>query len=247
QKTTSDYLEGLLDLDACGQNGHLELVAGLPPTPPAPSLAPAYQLAPTGSITLRCVPLHLYREELMASIARKLDVLRVERVSLRDEASQNEQLGQALSVRVDLLARPAERDKFRLHVDELDKIVNLLLSLSGRLARVHNALTGLPADEASQERRALEAKRDKLTSQHEEARRLKESIDKRSRQVALFLRRYLSPQEYADYGHFVRMKSKLLVDAREIDDKIRLGEEQLTALRTGGQGSTVTPWKPMAS
>lgn len=183
----------------------------------------------------------------MESIARKLDVLRVERVSLRDEASQNEQLGQALSVRVDLLARPAERDKFRLHVDELDKIVNLLLSLSGRLARVHNALTGLPADDASQERRALEAKRDKLTSQHEEARRLKESIDKRSRQVALFLRRYLSPQEYADYGHFVRMKSKLLVDAREIDDKIRLGEEQLTALRTGGQGSTVTPWKPMAS
>ncbi|CAN8032647.1 unnamed protein product [Ixodes persulcatus] len=282
QKTTSDYLEGLLDLDACGQNGHLELEAGSPLTPPTPSLAPAYQLAPTGSITLRdenLPPNSAYfttsepkarfltrfgpdigkqewasdceltarKEELMASIARKLDVLRVERVSLRDEASQNEQLGQALSVRVDLLARPAERDKFRLHVDELDKIVNLLLSLSGRLARVHNALTGLPADDASQERRALEAKRDKLTSQHEEARRLKESIDKRSRQVALFLRRYLSPQEYADYGHFVRMKSKLLVDAREIDDKIRLGEEQLTALRTGGQGSTVTPWKPMAS
>ncbi|CAN8006380.1 unnamed protein product, partial [Ixodes hexagonus] len=191
-------------------------------------------------------PLHV-QEELMASISRKLDVLRVERVSLRDEACQNESLGQALCVRVDLLARPAERDKFRLHVDELDKIVNLLLSLSGRLARVHNALAGLPADDASQERRALEAKRDKLTSQHEEARRLKESIDKRSRQVALFLRRYLSPQEYADYGHFVRMKSKLLVDAREIDDKIRLGEEQLAALRMGGQGSTVTSWKPMVS
>lgn len=175
------------------------------------------------------------KEELMASISRKLEVLRSARLSLHEEASQNEQLGRTLGSRVDQLARPAERDKYRLHVDELDKIVSLLLSLSGRLARVHNALAGLAgADEpTAQERRALEAKRDKLSSQHEEARRLKESIDRRSRQVAQFLRKYLSPQEYADYDHFVRMKSKLLVDAREIDDKIRLGEEQLAALRAG--------------
>ncbi|KAL1433125.1 hypothetical protein MTO96_002088 [Rhipicephalus appendiculatus] len=187
------------------------------------------------------------KEELMASISRKLDVLRSARLSLREEASQNEQLGRALGSRVDQLARPAERDKYRLHVDELDKIVSLILSLSGRLARVHNALAGLAgADEpTAQERRALESKRDKLSSQHEEARRLKESIDRRSRQVAQFLRKYLTPQEYADYDHFVRMKSKLLVDAREIDDKIRLGEEQLAALRAGTVATA--SWKSLAS
>lgn len=187
------------------------------------------------------------KEELMASISRKLEVLRSARLSLREEASQNEQLGRTLGSRVDQLARPAERDKYRLHVDELDKIVSLLLSLSGRLARVHNALAGLAgADEpTAQERRALEAKRDKLSSQHEEARRLKESIDRRSRQVAQFLRKYLSPQEYADYDHFVRMKSKLLVDAREIDDKIRLGEEQLAALRAGT--TPAASWRSLTS
>ncbi|XP_075738181.1 shroom isoform X2 [Rhipicephalus microplus] len=187
------------------------------------------------------------KEELMASISRKLDVLRSARLSLREEASQNELLGRALGSRVDQLARPAERDKYRLHVDELDKIVSLILSLSGRLARVHNALAGLAgADEpTAQERRALESKRDKLSSQHEEARRLKESIDRRSRQVAQFLRKYLTPQEYADYDHFVRMKSKLLVDAREIDDKIRLGEEQLAALRAGTVATA--SWKSLAS
>lgn len=187
------------------------------------------------------------KEELMASISRKLDVLRSARLGLREEASQNEQLGRTLGSRVDQLAKPAERDKYRLHVDELDKIVSLLLSLSGRLARVHNALAGLAgADEpTAQERRALEAKRDKLSSQHEEARRLKESIDRRSRQVAQFLRKYLSPQEYADYDHFVRMKSKLLVDAREIDDKIRLGEEQLAALRAGT--APAASWRSLTS
>ncbi|XP_049521173.1 uncharacterized protein LOC119449458 isoform X3 [Dermacentor silvarum] len=303
QKTTSDYLEGLFDVDAI-QNGQLDSslprrrssVATSPqPSPPPTASSSPYLISNTGNNAIRDENLPAnsayyttsepkakfltrfgsdigkqewtsdseltakkYRtgndvlvggaqEELMASISRKLDVLRSARLSLREEASQNEQLGRALGSRVDQLARPAERDKYRLHVDELDKIVSLILSLSGRLARVHNALAGLAgADEpTAQERRALEAKRDKLSSQHEEARRLKESIDRRSRQVAQFLRKYLTPQEYADYDHFVRMKSKLLVDAREIDDKIRLGEEQLAALRAGTVATA--SWKSLAS
>lgn len=73
-------------------------------------------------------------------------------------------------------------------------------------------------------------KRDKLSSQYEEAKRLKECIDRRSLQVSKFLKNYLSEEEYNDYEHFIEMKSKLFVDARDIDDKIKLGEEQLGAL-----------------
>ncbi|XP_064482130.1 protein Shroom3-like isoform X2 [Ornithodoros turicata] len=176
------------------------------------------------------------KEELACSISRKLDALRAEQVELREEMSQNEALGQVVTRRVEALARPNELDKYKLHVEEMEKIVHLLLSLSGRLARVHNAL-GTQGNSASEdERRALEAKREKLSSQHEEARRLKESIDRRSQQVSQLLRRYLTPEEYADYDHFVRVKSKLLVDARELDEKIRLGEEQLAALKANGLG-----------
>ncbi|XP_077518987.1 shroom isoform X2 [Amblyomma americanum] len=289
QKTTSDYLEGLFDVDA-SQNGQLDSLprrrssVATSPQPSPPPAASPYLLPTTGNNALRDenLPansayyttseskakfltrfgsdigkqewssdseLAAKKDELMASISRKLDVLRSARLGLREEAAQNEQLGRTLGSRVEQLARPAERDKYRLHVDELDKIVSLILSLSGRLARVHNALAGLAgADEpTTQERRALEAKRDKLSSQHEEARRLKESIDRRSRQVAQFLRKYLTPQEYADYDHFVRMKSKLLVDAREIDDKIRLGEEQLAALRAGTVATTAASWRSLAS
>lgn len=45
------------------------------------------------------------------------------------------------------------------------------------------------------------------------------------------LGRYLSEDEYSDYDHFIAMKAKLLIDAREIADKIQLGEEQLRALK----------------
>lgn len=77
----------------------------------------------------------------------------------------------------------------------------------------------------------LESKRDKLREQLDEAKILKENIDRRSAQVSNFLQKYLTAEEYADYDHFVKMKAKLIIDAREIDDKIKLGEEQLGALK----------------
>lgn len=77
----------------------------------------------------------------------------------------------------------------------------------------------------------MEEKRDKLLGQLEEAKLLKENIDKRSTSVSAMLYRYLSAEEYADYDHFINMKAKLLIDSREINDKIQLGEEQLLALK----------------
>lgn len=77
----------------------------------------------------------------------------------------------------------------------------------------------------------LETKRDKLVEQLEEAKKLKESIDKRSVSVSSMLYKYLNTEEYADYDHFINMKAKLIMDTKEIADKIKLGEEQLAALK----------------
>lgn len=63
-----------------------------------------------------------------------------------------------------------------------------------------------------------------------EAKLLKESIDRRSEAVCKTLSKYLSEEDLADYLHFIHMKEKLIVDSREIADKIALGEEQLIAL-----------------
>ena len=76
-----------------------------------------------------------------------------------------------------------------------------------------------------------------MREQLEEAELLKESIDKRSAQVAGFLKTYLSPEEFADYQHFTKMKAKLIIDAREIDDKIKLGDEQMAALEESSKES----------
>lgn len=44
-------------------------------------------------------------------------------------------------------------------------------------------------------------------------------------------REYLSPPLPSSCSHFVKMKAALLVEQRQLEDKIRLGEEQLRGLR----------------
>ena len=47
----------------------------------------------------------------------------------------------------------------------------------------------------------------------------------------MMLKNYLKDEEFQDYDHFIRMKAKLIMDSREILDKISLGEEQMNALK----------------
>ena len=44
------------------------------------------------------------------------------------------------------------------------------------------------------------------------------------------LANYLSEEQLQDYRHFVKMKSTLLIEQRELDDKIKLGQEQVRCL-----------------
>lgn len=69
-----------------------------------------------------------------------------------------------------------------------------------------------------------------LIQQHEDARELKENLDRREGIVFDILASYLGPESLADYEHFVKMKSALIMEQRELEDKIHLGEEQLKCL-----------------
>ena len=73
--------------------------------------------------------------------------------------------------------------------------------------------------------------RDQIQEKHEDAKSLKEGIDRRSKQVAVYLKKYLTNDEYADSEYFIKMKSKLTMESQEIEDKIKLGEEQLKELQ----------------
>lgn len=77
---------------------------------------------------------------------------------------------------------------------------------------------------------SLNEKRKVLAGQHEDARELKENLDRRERVVLEILANYLSAEQLQEYQHFVRMKSTLLIEQRKLDDKIKLGLEQVRCL-----------------
>ena len=77
----------------------------------------------------------------------------------------------------------------------------------------------------------MDTKRDRLNEQLDEAKRLKEDIDRRGTNIYKIINKNLTSDDCADYDFFINMKAKLIVDLREINDKMKLSEEQLSALK----------------
>lgn len=77
---------------------------------------------------------------------------------------------------------------------------------------------------------SLQQKRRQLCSQQEDARELKENLDRRERVVLDFLAGYLTAAQLRDHRRYVRLKPALLIRQRHLDQLIRLGEEQLQRL-----------------
>ena len=78
------------------------------------------------------------KEELTSKISNKLEILRAELANLKSESKSNEEIGRQITVKVMQVAQPNECEKYKLHVEEIDKITSLLHGLAGRLARADN-------------------------------------------------------------------------------------------------------------
>lgn len=213
--------------------------------------------SPTGRWPQTPLTPSLPQLQLIESLSRKLAVLREAQRGLQEDISANGALGEDVAARLQALCTPGEFDKYRLFVGDLDKVVNLLLSLSGRLARVETALDSLgphaPAEdkvgtgqggtcrasgcETPHQRRlshpqvALREKQRLLAAQLEDAKELKEHVGRREEAVGAMVARYLPAEHLQDYQHFVKMKSALIAEQRELEEKIKLGQEQLRCLR----------------
>ncbi|XP_057269826.1 protein Shroom4 isoform X2 [Pezoporus wallicus] len=169
--------------------------------------------------------------QLIESLSRKLAVLQEAQRGLQEDISANGALGEDVAARLQALCTPGEFDKYRLFVGDLDKVVNLLLSLSGRLARVESALGSLGPHAPAEDKVALREKQQLLVAQLEDAKELKEHVGRREEVVGAMVARYLPAEHLQDYQHFVKMKSALIAEQRELEEKIKLGQEQLRCLR----------------
>uniref|UniRef100_A0A8D3C9C3 ASD2 domain-containing protein n=1 Tax=Scophthalmus maximus TaxID=52904 RepID=A0A8D3C9C3_SCOMX len=113
---------------------------------------------------------------------------------------------------------------------DLERIVNLLLSLCSRLSRIERSLLALER-EGQGDGESLHRKRSLLLRQTEDAWELKENLDRRQRVVGAILSGgHLTEAQLLDYRRFVSTKPSLLIRRRHLDDLERQAEEQLARL-----------------
>lgn len=190
------------------------------------------------------------QNELIKHLNQMIDALKREQQTIGDECSINDKLGLDLLAKLTEKVRPSEASKFRTYIDDVGHITSLLLSLSERLAQTEASLEVRPPSSQQEKvspfsnlflfpyinpthsilQSTLEAKRERLYEQLEEAQRLKADFDRRGSSIAKLFGKHLSADLCADYDYFINMKAKLIADARDLADRIKGSEEQLCAL-----------------
>ena len=103
------------------------------------------------------------------------------------------------------------------------------------LQQIRDKQTAYSSTNFSAEIQSLVSKRKKLLQQLEEALQLRVSIDHRNQLIEdKIIKKYFKNREQNlnEFLAFIKLKSKLIVDIREVRDQIELGEKQLFALQT---------------
>uniref|UniRef100_A0A8C5H688 Protein Shroom1-like n=1 Tax=Gouania willdenowi TaxID=441366 RepID=A0A8C5H688_GOUWI len=166
----------------------------------------------------------------MSYINERLHSLEETRSALQLDMDENAARGDALVVLVRERCQPVELERYNLFIGDLDRVVSLLLCLSARLARVQNALSTVDEDTDAEEKQSLDSRHRLLCKQREDAKDLKDNLDRRENLVSTFLSRQLSAEQLQDYRRFVQTKASLLIQQKDLEEKQRLAEEQLEAL-----------------
>lgn len=169
---------------------------------------------------------------LVSFIEERLRSLEEARAELQMEIQENVGRGEALEGLVQERCLPVELERYNLFIGDLERVVSLLLCLSARLARVQNALSTVDQHTDVEEKQSLDSRHRLLCKQREDAKDLKDNLDRRESQVSTFLSRQLSAEQLHDYRRFVQTKASLLIRQKDLEEKQRLGEEQLEALHS---------------
>uniref|UniRef100_A0A663MRD0 Shroom family member 1 n=1 Tax=Athene cunicularia TaxID=194338 RepID=A0A663MRD0_ATHCN len=181
--------------------------------------------------------------ELISSLRAKLQSLWEERELVLSEARECAERGKELEATVRDVCKPNEFERYMMFIGDLEKVVSLLLCLSSRLARVQNAMRRIDGNTDAEEKQSLNERHKLLSRQREDAKDLKENLDRRERVVSGILAKYLSDQRLQDYRRFVQVKTSLLIEQKDLEEQIKFFEEQLENLeKSTGWTCPPLPW-----
>uniref|UniRef100_A0A8D1GMV9 Shroom family member 1 n=1 Tax=Sus scrofa TaxID=9823 RepID=A0A8D1GMV9_PIG len=173
--------------------------------------------------------------------AKKVELANLLHKMLRDLQAEQEQLQRkaqawarcraALESAVGQACAPHELERFSRFMADLERVLGLLLLLGSRLARVRRALARAGADGDPEEQASLLQRLGLLQRQQEDAKELKQHVARRERALREVLVRALPAEELRTYRALLAGKAAVLAQQRSLDERVRLLQDQLDAVR----------------
>uniref|UniRef100_A0A8I5NAK5 Shroom family member 1 n=1 Tax=Papio anubis TaxID=9555 RepID=A0A8I5NAK5_PAPAN len=199
-------------------------------------------LAPNNSIQGKKV-------ELAALLQKMLQDLHTEQERLQGEAQAWARRQAALEAAVRQACAPRELERFSRFMADLERVLGLLLLLGSRLARVRGALARAASASDPDEQASLLQRLRLLQRQEEDAKELKDHVARRERAVREVLVRALPVEELRAYCALLAGKAAVLAQQRSLDERIRLLQDQLDAIRDdlGHHPPSPSPARPLGT
>ncbi|XP_033845058.2 protein Shroom2-like [Periophthalmus magnuspinnatus] len=172
--------------------------------------------------------------ELCEALRSCIESLEQEKEELSDAIRAHMELGRQVEAWVQEHCEAAHRTKYVMFIGDLERVVNLLLSLCGRLARVERSLASLrrqePAEDSTELWDSLLHKQSILLRQTQDALELRDHLERRQCIVHEFLCYSLEPSQLQQYQRLVSSTPALVITHRRLDEMLQQTQEQLSLL-----------------
>ncbi|XP_041461617.1 protein Shroom2-like isoform X1 [Lytechinus variegatus] len=169
------------------------------------------------------------QEELVDRISKKLIDIKDLQKEVAEEMTNLEDMGRQVMDSVKANCKASEYNKCNMYIADIERVTKLLLSLSRRLSKVESVLGSMENSE-EEEKVNLEKLKVTINSQYQDAKMLKESITRRHSTISSMLLNKISNDQHDNFTYYTQMLPRHLIMGQELDDKVKLGEEQLEAL-----------------
>jgi len=187
---------------------------------------------------------------LITRIKSKLQIIREERDLIKQELSQNDETVEQIIRNLEGLARIRDIDRIRRHSEEVSSLASLIQCLTYRLEKLESEIEGTtaspnkvtnpsnPANLTSSHTSLEECKSSlgsnhheekvaKLTSQLQDAYQLRKLSNIRRDNLTNLIKELLDDQTGSKFSFIMEEKTRLTLELREIEDKMKSGEEHL--------------------
>merc|ERR1712062_134171 len=152
----------------------------------------------------------------VAGVQRQLETIKQQKEILIKDIVQNEELGLRLTRQLEEVMSPKEKEKYNTFLEELEKVVLLVLSIKVRLQKAEEELScGNLTDWEKESRRY---KRDKLVKQLNEAAELKRMSDRRMKNAEAIIEKHLTSDDLESFKTYIQRKEELLTAQRACED-----------------------------